>query len=82
MVKADKLILGATIIFIVGLITSSVAIKAYQTLLTVQRNSGLTIDESRARSIITILSLLPWAFGVMYSLVIAYVIYYVLKGEK
>lgn len=82
MVRTDKLILGATIIFIVGLITSSVAIKAYQTLLAVQRNSGFTINESQAKQIITILSLLPWAFGIMYSLVIAYVIYYVLKGGR
>ncbi len=81
-IQANQLILGATVIFILGLIVFSVAFQAYGILVNMRQTMGLNISETEVTSITSMLSLIPGILTLFYFIVVGIIIWFVMKKSN
>lgn len=81
-IQANQLILGATIIFIVGLIIFSVAFQSYGIMVDLRRNMGVNVSNIEIQSITSMLSLVPGILTLFYFAFVGLVIWYVMKHSN
>ena len=82
-IQANQLILGATIVFIVGLLVFSVIFQAVGIIQQVKQNMGYNLTQEDLRLAQT-LSIIPSVLAFFYFSFVGVVIWYVMKrsGEK
>ncbi|VVB75481.1 Uncharacterised protein [Candidatus Tiddalikarchaeum anstoanum] len=84
-ISADKLIIGASLIFFVGIFVFAIIFKALVLVGSVENTIGILVgsDPTRVAYYTQIFQLLPWVLGFMYLLFVGGVIYIVLiRGKK
>lgn len=84
-ISADKLIIGASLIFFVGIFVFAIIFKALVLVGSVENTIGVLVgsDPQRVAYYTQIFQLLPWVLGFMYLLFVGGVIYIViLRGRK
>lgn len=81
-IQANQLILGATIIFIVGLIIFSVAFQSYGIMVDLRRNMGINVSNTEVQTITSMLSLIPGILTLFYFTFVGVVIWYVMKHSQ
>ena len=84
-IAADKLIIGASIIFFVGIFVFAIIFKALILVGDVESSIGVIVgnDDEQVDYYVKIFQLLPWILGFMYIVFVGGVIYIVLtKGAK
>ena len=83
-IAADKLIIGASIIFFVGIFVFAIIFKALMLVGSVENSIGVIVgnDEEKVAYYIKIFQLLPWILGFMYILFVGGVIYIVLTMKQ
>jgi|GEM_PF-3575556 len=77
-----RVIIAATIVFIVGLVVFTVIFRAYitfQELQTLLLQSG---EYSEEETTIVVLGAIPWALGGFYVSLLGIIIYFLLRGNK
>jgi glucan phosphoethanolaminetransferase (alkaline phosphatase superfamily) len=78
-IQASQLILGATVIFIVGLIIFSVAFQSYGIMVDLRQSMGVNVSEAEVTTITSLLSLVPGVLTLSYFVFVGAVIWYVMK---
>ena len=78
-IKANQLILGATIIFVVGLIIFSVAFQSYGIMVDLRQTMGINVSQTEVEAITSILSLVPGVLTLFYFVFVGTVIWYVMR---
>ena len=84
-ISADKLIIGASLIFFVGIFVFAIIFKALVLVGSVESTIGVLVgsDPQRVAYYTQIFQLLPWVLGFMYLLFVGGVIYIVIvRGKK
>lgn len=84
-IAVDKLIIGASIIFFVGIFVFAIIFKALMLVGDVENSIGVIVgnNDTQVDYYVTIFQLLPWILGFMYIVFVGGVIYIVLtKGAK
>jgi len=84
-ISADRLIIGALLIFFVGIFVFAIIFKALVFVGSVEESIGVLVgsDPQTVDYYVNVFQLLPWVLGFMYLLFVGGVIYVVIsKGRK
>ena len=84
-ISADRLIIGASLIFFVGIFVFAIIFKALVLVGSVEESIGVLVgsDPQRVDYYVNVFQLLPWVLGFMYLVFVGGVIYIVIaRGRK
>lgn len=77
-----RLIIAATVVFIVGLFIFTIIFRAYITFQQLEQSVLETGDYSENEATLIVLGAIPWALGGLYVSLLGVIIYFLLKGSK
>ncbi|MBN1924125.1 MAG: hypothetical protein JW791_05205 [Nanoarchaeota archaeon] len=84
-ISADRLIIGASLIFFVGIFVFAIIFKALVLVGSVEESIGVLVgsDPQRVDYYVNVFQLLPWVLGFMYLIFVGGVVYIVIiRGRK
>ncbi|MBD3311926.1 hypothetical protein GF352_00500 [archaeon] len=77
-----RLIIAATVVFIVGLFIFTIIFRAYITFQQLEQSVLETGDYSENEATLIVLGAIPWALGGLYVSLLGVIIYFLLRGSK
>ena len=81
-VPAYKLIIAATLVFVIGLFVFTIIFRAYFTFKQVEAQVIASGDYEENEATLIVLGAIPWALGGIYVSLLGTIIYFLLKGSK
>lgn len=77
-----RLIIAATVVFIVGLFVFTIIFRAFITFQQLEQSVMETGEYSENEATLMVLGAIPWALGGFYVSLLGVIIYFLLKGRK